>query len=193
MKTTKNCWYWEISCALDCVELIAFCLTTWRWARRFDQRNYEESWGSCRCTRSANDEIAGRVHKIVSYRFIFLFPNSCQNVYFCHFVLLPVELCLEFPVIVLQVTLYVEHILVWCCSLPKSVKRRIKALKRLQSDTNKVESKFYEEVHELEQKYAAQYEKFFHRVSWTVLNVIRLVPVSGGDYGVYACSVHLFD
>lgn len=49
--------------------------------------------------------------------------------------------------------------------LPKAVKRRLKALKRLQSEVNKVESKFYEEVHELEQKYAAQYEPFFQRVS----------------------------
>lgn len=48
-------------------------------------------------------------------------------------------------------------------SLPKVVKRRLKALKRLQAEVNKVESKFYEEVHELEQKYAAQYEPFFHR------------------------------
>ena len=48
--------------------------------------------------------------------------------------------------------------------LPKVVKRRLKALKRLQAEVNKVESKFYEEVHELEQKYAAQYEPFFHRV-----------------------------
>jgi hypothetical protein len=48
-------------------------------------------------------------------------------------------------------------------SLPKVVKRRLKALKRLQADVNKVESKFYEEVHELEQKYAAQYEPFFQR------------------------------
>jgi len=48
-------------------------------------------------------------------------------------------------------------------SLPKAVKRRLKALKRIQAEVNKVESKFYEEVHELEQKYAAQYEPFFHR------------------------------
>jgi len=48
-------------------------------------------------------------------------------------------------------------------SLPKVVRRRLKALKRLQADVNKVESKFYEEVHELEQKYAAQYEPFFQR------------------------------
>lgn len=46
-------------------------------------------------------------------------------------------------------------------TLPKAVKRRLKALKRLQSEVNKVEAKFYEEVHELEQKFAAQYEQFF--------------------------------
>lgn len=48
-------------------------------------------------------------------------------------------------------------------SLPKSVKRRLKALKRLQAEANKVESRFYEEVHEIERKYMAQYEPFFQR------------------------------
>lgn len=48
-------------------------------------------------------------------------------------------------------------------ALPKSVKRRLKALKRLQSDANKVESRFYEEVHELERKYMAEYEQFFQK------------------------------
>lgn len=48
-------------------------------------------------------------------------------------------------------------------TLPKVVKRRLKALKRLQSEVNKVEAKFYEEVHELEQKFAAQYEQYFIR------------------------------
>jgi nucleosome assembly protein 1-like 1 len=48
-------------------------------------------------------------------------------------------------------------------SLPKSVKRRLKALKRLQAETNKVESRFYEEVHELERKYAALYEPFYEK------------------------------
>jgi nucleosome assembly protein 1-like 1 len=48
-------------------------------------------------------------------------------------------------------------------SLPKSVKRRLKALKRLQADANKVESRFYEEVDALERKYAALYDPFFER------------------------------
>lgn len=49
-------------------------------------------------------------------------------------------------------------------SLPKSVKRRIKALKKLQAAMNDVESKFFEEVHQLECKYAAQYEPFLQKV-----------------------------
>jgi len=48
-------------------------------------------------------------------------------------------------------------------SLPKVVKRRIKALKKLQFEMIKIESKFYEEVHELECKYAAQYEPLSDR------------------------------
>ncbi|XP_057693837.1 nucleosome assembly protein 1-like 4a isoform X2 [Corythoichthys intestinalis] len=39
--------------------------------------------------------------------------------------------------------------------LPKAVKRRVHALKRLQLQCVNIESKFYEEVHELERKYAA--------------------------------------
>jgi len=42
-------------------------------------------------------------------------------------------------------------------SLPKVVKRRLKALKKLQNEMIKIEAKFYEEVHELECKYADQY------------------------------------
>jgi nucleosome assembly protein 1-like 1 len=48
-------------------------------------------------------------------------------------------------------------------SLPKVVKRRIKALKKLQAGMNKIESKFFEEVHQLECKYAAQYEPFLKK------------------------------
>jgi len=57
---------------------------------------------------------------------------------------------------------YVTH------SLPKPVKRRLKALKRLQAEANKVESRFYEEVHEIERKYMAQYEPFFQRVMYII-------------------------
>lgn len=43
------------------------------------------------------------------------------------------------------------------------MKRRIKSLKKLQFEMIKIESKFYEEVHELECKYAAQYQPLFER------------------------------
>ncbi|XP_067928246.1 nucleosome assembly protein 1-like 1 isoform X2 [Watersipora subatra] len=42
-------------------------------------------------------------------------------------------------------------------SLPKSVRRRVKALKKLQYDMVKLESNFYKEVHQLECKYADLY------------------------------------
>jgi len=48
-------------------------------------------------------------------------------------------------------------------TLPKVVQRRIKALKKLQSDMINVEAKFYEEVHELECKYAAKYQPLYDR------------------------------
>jgi nucleosome assembly protein 1-like 1 len=48
-------------------------------------------------------------------------------------------------------------------SLPKCVKRRIKALKRIQSEYHVTESKFYEELHELECKYAQLYKPFLEK------------------------------
>lgn len=46
-------------------------------------------------------------------------------------------------------------------SLPKPVKRRIKALKKLQNEVINLESQFYKEVHVLECKYAEQYAPLF--------------------------------
>ena len=59
-------------------------------------------------------------------------------------------------------------------SLPKVVKRRLKALKKLQFEMIKIESKFYEEVHELECKYAEKYAPLFERVRFLVLNIFEL-------------------
>uniref|UniRef100_A0A3P8VHH9 Nucleosome assembly protein 1-like 4a n=1 Tax=Cynoglossus semilaevis TaxID=244447 RepID=A0A3P8VHH9_CYNSE len=47
--------------------------------------------------------------------------------------------------------------------LPKAVKRRVHALKRLQVQSANIEAKFYEEVHELERKYAALYQPLFDK------------------------------
>uniref|UniRef100_A0A8C5QGE5 Nucleosome assembly protein 1-like 1 n=1 Tax=Leptobrachium leishanense TaxID=445787 RepID=A0A8C5QGE5_9ANUR len=48
-------------------------------------------------------------------------------------------------------------------SLPKVVKRRVNALKNLQVKCAQIEAKFYEEVHELERKYAALYQPLFDK------------------------------
>lgn len=59
--------------------------------------------------------------------------------------------------------------LIWCViiyySLPKSVKRRIKALKKWQFEAAKIEADFYKEVHELECKYASKYTPLYEKVS----------------------------
>ncbi|KAF4095336.1 hypothetical protein G5714_024414 [Onychostoma macrolepis] len=47
--------------------------------------------------------------------------------------------------------------------LPKAVKRRVYALKRLQLQSANIEAKFYEEVHELERKYAGFYQPIFDK------------------------------
>lgn len=46
-------------------------------------------------------------------------------------------------------------------SLPAPVKRRLKALKKSQLESLKVEAAFYEEVHKLECKYAELYKPHF--------------------------------
>merc|ERR1711890_118491 len=46
----------------------------------------------------------------------------------------------------------------YIASLPAPVKRRLKALKKVQLDATKIEAKFYEEVHKLECKYHEMYQ-----------------------------------
>jgi len=48
-------------------------------------------------------------------------------------------------------------------SLPKEVKRRIKALKKIQNETINIEAEFYKEVNLLEQKYAPKYTALFEK------------------------------
>lgn len=51
-----------------------------------------------------------------------------------------------------------------CFSLPKEVKRRIKALKKLQNEVINIEAEFYKEVNALELKYAPKYSQLFEKV-----------------------------
>jgi len=74
-------------------------------------------------------------------------------------------------------------------SLPKCVRRRIKALKKLQAEHNKIESEFFEEVHHLECKYAAMYDPFFQKVSI----VIIANALVGKEAFVKTLSVHFYD
>ena len=54
------------------------------------------------------------------------------------------------------------------------MKRRLKALKKLQFQMIEIESKFYEEVHELECKYAAKYAPLFDRVCIIIMYFRRV-------------------
>ncbi|KPP70285.1 nucleosome assembly protein 1-like 4-like [Scleropages formosus] len=56
-----------------------------------------------------------------------------------------------------------DYFLPFPLSLPKSVKRRVNALKQLQVRCAHTEAKFYEEVHELERKYASLYQPLFDK------------------------------
>lgn len=58
---------------------------------------------------------------------------------------------------------------------PAAVKRRVKALKKLQLQMHKVEAEFYREVHELEKKYAVAYATQFDKVRVVILSKIFLL------------------
>lgn len=64
----------------------------------------------------------------------------------------------------------IEDLLFSHSMLPKVVKRRVHALKRLQVQCANIEAKFYEEVHELERKYAALYQPLFEKVKLIVFS-----------------------
>ena len=71
-------------------------------------------------------------------------------------------------IIIALVVSWIGHILIFCDSfifqsLPPPVKRRLKALKKIQLETTKIEAKFYEEVHKLECKYHLQYSPFYEK------------------------------
>ncbi|XP_064600319.1 nucleosome assembly protein 1-like 1 isoform X3 [Liolophura sinensis] len=51
----------------------------------------------------------------------------------------------------------------YIASLPKVVKRRIKALKKLQFEATKIEADFYVQVHKLECEYAAKYAPLYDK------------------------------
>lgn len=59
-------------------------------------------------------------------------------------------------------------------NLPKAVKRRIKALKKLQLECCNIEAKFFEEVHVLECKYASIYAPTHDKVCHSNLITIML-------------------
>ena len=53
----------------------------------------------------------------------------------------------------------------YIASLPAPVKRRLKALKKIQLESTKIEAKFYEEVHKLECKYHEIYRPLYDQRS----------------------------
>ena len=56
-------------------------------------------------------------------------------------------------------------------SLPRVVKRRVNALKNLQVKCAQIEARFYEEVHDLERKYAVLYQPLFDK-RFEIINAI---------------------
>lgn len=75
-------------------------------------------------------------------------------------------------------------------TLPKAVKRRINALKHLQVKCAHIEAKFYEEVHELEWKYAALYQPYFEK--WTPkTSVSPSPPAINGNWLLFSCLAYI--
>lgn len=68
------------------------------------------------------------------------------------------------------------------------MKRRIDALKQLQVKCAHIEAKFYEEVHDLERKYAALYQPLFDKVRWNY-SYITVWTNSGGKIPFLSLSV----
>ena len=60
-------------------------------------------------------------------------------------------------------------------NLPRVVKRRVNAFKSLQVKCAQIEAKFYEEVHDLERKYAVLYQPLFDKVMFS--NTLSKVQV----------------
>lgn len=60
----------------------------------------------------------------------------------------------------------------YIASLPAPVKRRLKALKKIQLESTKIEAKFYEEVHKLECKYHELYKPLYE----------QRIKITKGDY-----------
>ena len=56
-------------------------------------------------------------------------------------------------------------------NLPRVVKRLVNALKNLQVKCVQIEAKFYEEVHDLERKYAVLYQSLFDK-RFEIINAI---------------------
>lgn len=56
-------------------------------------------------------------------------------------------------------------------NLPPSVKRRIKALKKLQLEATHIEAKFFEEVHAIECKYHALYSPLYEKRSTIISGI----------------------
>merc|ERR1719278_1135372 len=68
----------------------------------------------------------------------------------------------------------------YIASLPAPVKRRLKALKKIQLESTKIEAKFYEEVHKLECKYHEMYKPLYDQrskrglyISWYLHSPLR--------------------
>ncbi|KAK3736223.1 hypothetical protein QZH41_019108, partial [Actinostola sp. cb2023] len=62
-------------------------------------------------------------------------------------------------------------------SLPKSVKRRIKALKNIQVECCKLEGNFYEEVHALECKYAEKFKPLYDKHIIIIVVIIIIINI----------------
>ncbi len=87
-------------------------------------------------------------------------------------------------------------------TLPAPVKRRLKALKKIQFEATKIEAKFYEEIHALEVKYHQMYTPLYEKRATitkgqcyyvTFLLKMRLVWDIVLDFGQKSCFRLLFN
>ena len=67
-------------------------------------------------------------------------------------------------------------------SLPKVIKRRLKALKKLQVEVNHLEAAFFEELHKLECQYQAKYQSLYDKVQGNRIEKGTCSDVPGAEF-----------
>jgi hypothetical protein len=112
--------------------------------------------------------LYSKVCKVI--KILYLWLRTCAFSCYCRWILVHSITGDHAGLLRVKVKIALIHwyIDIFCFSLPKSVKRRIKALKNLQVSCCKLEGNFYEEVHALECKYSEKFKPLYEKVQSSI-------------------------